>query len=111
MIFGLPIRLWLVIGAAAAILAALYFFGNARYAQGVSAENARWEAGVRKVTEQAVDIAADEGQHHRQRTAEISGNLGAGLEQIESASHENAVAFLSAWAGADRRLCNAGCAG
>jgi hypothetical protein len=41
--FGIPWRVVLAIGAVVMVLALLHFFGEARYAAGVSEEKARWE--------------------------------------------------------------------
>lgn len=106
--FGLPWKLIACVAVVAAILGALYFFGEARYAQGVSAEKARWERRIAEANREMARASAEIGAERREAQRALSQALATGSEQIHAAviSHETRDLFL-AWAQSDRGLCDA----
>ncbi len=107
--FGIPWRIIIGVGVVIGVLAIIHFFGEARYAAGVSEEKARWIERTAAAQREVNEASHDEGQRTRQTQADVGANLAAGIEQIQNVpSNAEAVDFLIAWAAADRSLCNAG---
>lgn len=116
MIFGLPWRVVLMYGAAALVVAGIFFFGHFEYEKGVSAERVRWQAAMHQAEaharslEQQRDAAlAHIAQMTAQRRTQITVQSERGHDEIEAARPTSEApvdpALAVAWRGAIDRLC------
>jgi hypothetical protein len=103
MLFGLPWRFVVGIFFVVAVVALVYFFGEARYRQGVSAEKTRWENAVATAEDHSQQVGAEEAARFEDDVNDLGARLAQGREDVLNATDTRAT-FLS-WARADQRLC------
>jgi len=75
--------------AAAALLAAFWFYGNHQYKAGRAVEIARFEAAAEKAQQEAVIAAASADKKEQARAAEFEAVQGALTQEIEDAKADD----------------------
>lgn len=84
----LPLKTWLMIGGALALVAAVLWYGNSRYQAGVSDTDAKWEAAAAKLAEQATQSADAATRREAPRIAAHAAQVAAEKEKIDEAIAE-----------------------
>lgn len=84
----LPLRTWLLIGGAIAILGAVLWFGHARYQDGVADTDAKWEAASAKLAAEAAKSADVATRREAPRIAAHAAQVAAEKEKIDEAIAE-----------------------
>lgn len=83
-----PLKTWLMIGGTIALVAAVLWFGNARYQAGVADTDAKWEAAAEKLAQQARQSADVATQREAPRIAAHAAQVAAEKEKIDEAIAE-----------------------
>lgn len=98
---------WKLIAWVAGILFLLFgiwLLGRYLYDLGYEDSEDQWEARIATLEARAGEIADDAERRHRQITHRINSALATETEQLEGMNHASDIAFLRAYAGADKRL-------
>ena len=85
---ALPLKTWLMIGGAIALVAAVLWFGNSRYQAGVRDTDAKWEAAAALLAEQARKSANAATRREAPRIEAHAAQVAAEKEKIDEAIAE-----------------------
>lgn len=84
----LPLKTWLMIGGALAVVAAVLWFGHSRYQAGVRDTDAKWEAAAAVLAEQARKSGDAATRREAPRIAAHAAQVAAEKEKIDEAIAE-----------------------
>lgn len=85
---ALPVKTWLMIGGAIAVVAAVLWFGHSRYQAGVADTDAKWEAAGEKLAQQARQSADAATRREAPRIAAHAAQVAAEKDKIDEAIAE-----------------------
>lgn len=80
-----PLKTWLLIGAALAVVAAVLWFGHARYQAGVRDTDAKWEAAGERLAAQAEKAGTVADRREADRIEDHAAAVAAEKERIDEA--------------------------
>lgn len=80
-----PMKTWLLIGAGLAVVAAVLWFGHARYQDGVADADARWEAAGKRLAAQAEKAGTAADRREAVRIEDHAAAVAAEKERIDEA--------------------------
>jgi len=90
---AVPLRAWLIVGAALLALALVLWYGQSRYAAGVRDADARWEAAAARLVKQAARSASAADRAEAPRLEDHAARVAEEKERVDEALDEGRSPF------------------